>query len=202
MGRRKNRINTREVDGHHREHHHHHRPEEVLVVVEIDSTSEDESTSEEVLETLEELENDISNVPPHVSTTGRLLSGYPVGHAHETPEQREERRQDTAEKQLDGIKEDAETHEEDVQIDRYRAQHLPADRVGRPHEMIDDELAHRPSDAYTEKTAKGDPIVRPNAHEVTGAKQSYQARHLAIKRQLGLSDDDKSITPASPHKRQ
>lgn len=197
MGRKnRNKINTREIlDEHNHEHHKpHHRAH--------DTFHGEVCSSGEELESSGELESNIDNVPPYVSTTGRLLTDYPVEHAHETPEQREDRRIETAVKQLDSIDTSSDKHEEDVQIDRYRAMHRATDQFGKPHTMIDDELLHAASDVYNEKTSAGDPIVRKNAHGIVGAQQSYQARHLAIKRQLGLSEEDKTISPASPHKKQ
>lgn len=197
MSRKRNRLNTHEVvvKKHHEHHQHHEHQLHHRYDDEVSSTGEE-------LESTGELENDPARVPDHISTTGRLLPDYPVSHAHETPQEREERRLDTIDVQLDNIDTSVERHEEDVQIDRYRAQHLPSYAVGKPHTQLDDELEHKPSDAYNEVTAAGDPIVRKNAHTVVGMKQAAQARHLAIKRQLGLSEDEPSLSPASPHKKQ
>jgi hypothetical protein len=134
-------------------------------------------------------------VPKHISTTGRHLSDYPVVTAHETPAEREARRLQTIDDQISNL--DLTPNDEDVQINRYRANHLDASRVGNPHEMIDDELSSGIDKLIVGKTADGGNIPDARAHEKAGARQGVQARHAAFKRLLGLPDDAQVISPVS-----
>jgi hypothetical protein len=114
---------------------------------EISSTGEISSTAEEIVE----LEENLENVPPLISTTGHMLPDHPVQPENET---------------------------------------------------IDAELTVGIEDVNNRMTENGDVAFRRNAHEVAGARQSTQARHAAFKRLLGLSEEDKTLSPASPHKKQ
>jgi hypothetical protein len=186
----KHRVNTNEKRHHHHERHHHTKD---VWAGEVDSTGEEVIE----LESSGALAGDVSKVPSHISTTGRLLSDYPVQTAFETPAEREERRQETADKQVDNIDDSQAAHEEDVQIDRYRANHHSATTYGKPHTMIDDELTHSAEDHNTVKTASGGVVVNKLAHEKSGLRQSLVARHAAFKRLIGLGDNDVTISPVS-----
>jgi hypothetical protein len=135
-----------------------------------------------------------ANPCPRVKAMAHLAD-YPVETAHETPDDREERRLETVDEQLDKL--NLAPHDEDVQIDRYRAQHLTPTRAGKPHEMIDDEITTVVADFHTEKTPAGGVVVNPLAHTKAGFKQGNQARHAAFKRILGLPDDALTVSPVS-----
>lgn len=165
-----------------RTHHH----DQDRFVGEIESTAE----GVEVVEIIEIIE-----VPEHISKAGRHLADYPVVTNHETPGERDARRAATIDKQIDNI--DLTPNEEDVQIDRYRATHLSAVVVGKPHEQIDDEITTKVSDFHTEKTPEGGVVINPLAHTKAGFAQGNQARHAAFKRRLGLPEDVAVISPVS-----
>ena len=185
MGRKnRNRHHHQEHREHHHEHQDHHHHHHGHGGGEIESTGEPQSSGESH-----------GACPPYISPTGRHLADYPVETAHETPDDREERRLETIDEQLDKLS--LEPHDEDVQIDRYRAQHLTPTRAGKPHEMIDDEITTTVADFHTEKTPAGGVVVNPLAHTKAGFKQGNQARHAAFKRILGLPDDALTVSPVS-----
>jgi hypothetical protein len=185
MGR-KNR--SRNHDHHHGSTTHHHDHDQsvtqVKLITELDV--EIESTGEVI---------EIVEVQEYISTTGRGLADYPVVREFETPEQIERRRQATIDEQQAQVS--TIQNDEDVQIDRYRSLHRAVPQVGKPHEMIDDEIEISPEDFNDQKTAEGGVVVNPLAHEKAGLQQNLQARHAAFKRRLGLGSEDACVSPVS-----